>query len=292
MKISDLSQALITLEKNKSLDVSDIELEIEKRENAKEKIQNEVKQQQLNMKQKMHDEVKNRIVNNINVKLNNNARVLADAYKVSIENFQEKVISMIRPIIIKSVENYESVAYEDIVKGINVSNIDLGIDGEEIGNILSNVLIKMENLSSVFNSINVNADKDENGKNTGKYKMVTSLLAIATDVVAPPLEILIVFLPDVVNLVKAFVGESQEQKLVNEIQRKVIPQIVDKLSQEIETSLNTVEDLMAQNIEDTIAELIQVETDALEKAIQKKNEMESDYESYIEQLKSDIAMLA
>jgi len=290
-KISDLEKALTVIEKNKLLDVSDLDREIAKREKAKEKIQEEIKIQQENMKRKMHDEVKNRIVNNISVKLNNNARVLADAYKISVENFQEKVISMVRPIIIKSVENYESMAYEDIIKGINVSNLDLGADAEEVGQILSDVLVKIEAVTSVLNSVKL--DEENKGKtDTSKYKAITSLLAIATDVVAPPLEILIVFLPDIINLVKAFLGNNQEQQLVSEIQRKVIPQIVDKLAEQLETSLVTVEQVMGQNIEDTVAELIQVETDALEKAKQKKREMEAEYDNYISELKSDIALLA
>lgn len=287
--ISDLKKALMVIEKNKTIDVSDIDREITKRENAKEKIQTEIKIQQENMKRKMHDEVKNRIVTNISVKLNNNARMLADAYKISVENFQEKVISMIRPIIIKSVENYESMAYEDIIKGIDVSNLDLGADAEEIGGILNDVLKKLEGVTSVLNSVKID-DENKGNTDTGKYKAVTSLLAIATDIVAPPLEILIVFLPDIINLVKAFLGNNQEQQLVSEIQRKVIPRIVDKIAEQLETSLVTVEQLMGQNIEDAVAELIQVETEALEKAKQKKNEMETEYDRFISELNSDIAL--
>ena len=284
MKISDLTKALTVLEKNKSLDVSDIEEEIEKREKTKEKLQSEVRQQQANMKQKM---------NNISAKLNNNAKVLAEAYKISVESFQEKVISMIRPIIIKSVENYESVAYEDIIKGINISNLNLGADGEEIGAFLSEVLVKMENMSSVLSQTVIDAENtDKNVTGRSSYRAITSFLAIATDVIAPPLELLIVILPDLINFVHTFIGNNQDQRLIEEIQRKVIPQIVDKISEEIEGSLDTVEEIMAQNIEETISGLIQVEADALEKAIEKKNELENNYEQYIEQLKVDISLLA
>lgn len=293
MKISDLTKALTVLENNKSLDVSDIEEEIEKREKTKEKLQSEVRQQQANMKQKMHNDVKNKIINNISAKLNNNAKVLADAYKISVESFQEKVISMIRPIIIKSVENYESVAYEDIIKGINISNLNLGADGEEIGAFLSEVLVKMENMSSVLSQTVIDAENtDKNVTGRSSYRVITSFLAIATDVIAPPLELLIVILPDLINFVHKFIGNNQDQRLIEEIQRKVIPQIVDKISEEIEGSLDTVEEIMAQNIEETISELIQVEADALEKAIEKKNELENNYEQYNEQLKVDISLLA
>ena len=293
MKISDLTKALTVLEKNKSLDVSDIEEEIEKREKTKEKLQSEVRQQQANMKQKMHNDVKNKIINNISAKLNNNAKVLAEAYKISVESFQEKVISMIRPIIIKSVENYESVAYEDIIKGINISNLNLGADGEEIGAFLSEVLVKMENMSSVLSQTVIDAENtDKNVTGRSSYRAITSFLAIATDVIAPPLELLIVILPDLINFVHTFIGNNQDQRLIEEIQRKVIPQIVDKISEEIEGSLDTVEEIMAQNIEETISGLLQVEADALEKAIEKKNELENNYEQYIEQLKVDISLLA
>ena len=196
---------------------------------------------------------------------------------------------MIRPIIIKSVENYESVAYEDIIKGINISNLNLGADGEEIGAFL----VKMENMSSVLSQTVIDAENtDKNVTGRSSYRVISSFLAIATDVIAPPLELLIVILPDLINFVHTFIGNNQDQRLIEEIQRKVIPQIVDKISEEIEGSLDTVEEIMAQNIEETISELIQVEADALEKAIEKKNELENNYEQYIEQLKVDISLLA
>lgn len=289
-RVTDLVDALKIIEKNKTLDVSDIEDEIEKRERAKEKIIIEVQNQQKRVKQNLHDDVKNRIINNIRIKLNNNVRELADAYKISVESFQEKVVSMVRPIIIKSIEKYESSTYEKIIKGINVSDIDLGIDSEEIEKMLNGVLSKLQSVSSIL--ADINTSKEEGKIDTSKFKAIMSLLAIATDIVAPVLELLIVFLPDVINIVKKLIGGNQDKKLVEEIQRNVIPKIVSKLEEELDNSLDTVEELMGDNIEESVAELIKVETDALEIAKKKKNDMENDYDKYIAEINSDIELFA
>jgi len=292
-KISDLKKALTIIEKNEFLDVSDFDIEIAKREKTKEKLQKEIKIKQENMKRKKRDEIKNRIVNDISVKLNNNARALADAYKTSVECLQEKVISLVRPIIVKSVKDYEIESCEELIKSIEVANLDFGegIDAEEVGKILSDVLVKIESVSNALNSVRL-SEENEGGVDTSKYKAIMSLLAITTDVVAPPLEILIVFLPDIIKLVNVFMVNHQEQQLVSEIQKKVIPQIANKVAEQLDTSLESVEQVMVQNIEDAVVDLLQVETDALEKAKQKKSEKETEFNNYISELRSDIALLA
>lgn len=281
-KFHELVKALKVIEKNKELDTDDIQLEIERREKAKNKLIQEMNKQKERMKSKVHREMKEKILNDINIKLMNSTHVLADSYKVSIESFQERVISIVRPIIIKSVENYETLAYEDIIKSINIADLDLGMDGEEVGNILNDILVKMSSISEIL--------EKEKGKKDGKdsYKLITSLVAIATDIVAPPVEILIVFLPDIIGLVKSFMGDSQEQKLVEAIQQRIIPEIVEKLSDELDNSLNEVESVLIENIERSVSEMLSSETDALEHAKKQKQERENDFEKFILELKSDI----
>lgn len=291
-KIRDLRQALEAIEKNKELDVSGIEDEIKRREKAKSALQEEIKKQQQRMQKKLHGEVKEKILNEISSKLQNDVHSLAAAYKAGVDGFQERVLSIVRPVIIRSIEDYETVAYQDIIRGINVSNLDMGIDGEQVGIILNSVLEKMEHLSSTLSAQLGNVADRKGGideEAAKKYKVISSLLAIATDIVAPWLEILIVILPDIIN---AFMQKIADNKLLEAIQNQVIPQIIANLRNTLDDPLAEVEITMAENLEYSVSELLKAENDALEQAKQRKSSMESDFDDYISGLEADIAQLA
>lgn len=75
---------------------------------------------------------------------------------------------------------------------------------------------------------------------TKAYTAIASILAISTNVLAPPLELLIVFLPEILKVFNTLTGQSKEQQIEDAIRTKVIPEIVSKVRNELDTSLNDV----------------------------------------------------
>ena len=116
---------------------------------------------------------------------------------------------------------------------------------------------------------------------------IASALAIATNVVAPALELVIVFLPLIIKLVKSITGSSEEEQLKFEIENKVIPEILVKLENQIEEILSKLGEEAIQSIDDKINEIINIENETLEKMKIKKLEKQEVFEKYTENINLD-----
>ena len=224
-----------------------------------------------------------------------NIELLAEAYKGGIELFQNRVIEIIRPIMIAEIENYSSVACEDFLKNINYEILNIQDNTEEVSHVIKNVYTKLRELNKTGELLipmehsSSNEYSMDGGLKT--YKTVSSILAIVTDIIAPPLEILIVFLPEIIKFLKSLAGNTKEQQLIEAIQNKIIPQIVDKVRNELDKSLTEIEKIMAENILANIEEILNIENNALDIAINKKNEMEITYSSFIDVIDKDILLI-
>jgi len=293
-KRSSLASVLELVKNSKTCDTVELDDEIQKRESTKQKLLEQVEIQRKRMSTKLHSEVKENIINNISSQLMSNAPMLANAYKGGVELFQEKVVEIIRPIMINTVEEYSNVAYEDFIKHLNYDDLKIQGNVEEISDMIVNVYDKLKVLGENHNLMlpvdtNGNSETLENGIKT--YRAVSSILAIATEFVAPPLELLIVFLPDIIKLLNAFTGTSKEQQLVEAIQNKIIPQIVAKIRTELDKSLCQVETVMIDNIGLNIKEIIDIENQALASAKKRKAEMKQDYTEFVKNIDEDIFIL-
>lgn len=243
------------------------------------------------MRTKIHSDVKEKIISSIQIQLVSNVHLLANAYKGGIETFQKQVIEIIRPILINEVENYSSIAYEDFVRNLSLES-DNSNRFDDINDIVVSVYNKIKSIGESKNLL-LTSDKDNEllEKGTGIYKSITSILAIAVTNINPIIELVIVFLPDIIKLLNVFTGSSKEQELMEAIQNRIIPQIVAKIRTELEYSLTQIEDVMVGNISTSIDEIIEVENEALENVKNKKSVALEEYEKYISEITEDIERL-
>ena len=284
--------ALNIVKDNVECDTKQIDEEILKREKAREKLLAQIDVQKEKVGRKLHSDVKEKIISKVNSQLLSNVSVLAQAYQGGINTFQEKIIEIVRPILISELEEYSSATSEDFIKGLDYGCLKQEKNTEDISSILQNVYLKIKD-ANFSERLDVPTEfktgwVEENESGRTAYRAISSVLAIVTDVIAPPLELLIVFLPDIVKLVGVLTGTTKEEKLVEAIRNQIIPQIVSKLRESIDKSLSDVENIMIQNIEENIGEILNIENDALESARKKKEEKQYDYEEYIKEIERDI----
>lgn len=293
IKCASLINALELIKANQTCDTEEIEEEISRREDAKKRLLEQVAIQKKRLGTKLHNEVKERIVSNIQSQLMCNASILAEAYKGGVEMFQERVVEIIRPIMISEVENYSSVACEDFLKHLNYSSLNITDSARDVGTVIESVYDKLKDMNSgsLFMTTEHSTEDPLIEKGLKTYRAVSSVLAIVTDMVAPPLEILLIFLPDVLRFLSAFTGKTKEQQLIENIQNKIIPQIVSKLRTELDKLLSNVEDIMTDNISMNIEEILNIENSALETAINKKKALENDYSDFIDTINQDIELI-
>lgn len=291
-KCNSIIEALEIIKSNESCDVSEIEEEILKREKAKKKLLEQLDLQKKKLDNKIHNEIKEHIISTIYSQLISNTEILAEASKGGVEMLQEKVIEIIRPIMISEVEEYSSIAYEDFVKNLNYSSLNISDNSDELKVVIENVYEKLKKLTPDDNFVLPTEDetkKDKlikNGLNT--YRIVGSALAITTSIVSPPLELLIVFLPDIIRVIKILSGNTKEQQLIEAIQNKIIPQIIKKLRNKLDNSLSKIESVMIDNISANIQKILDIENSALEIALNKKEKVETDYSKFIVSINQDI----
>lgn len=290
-----LIDALELIKASATCDTSEIEEEIANREKAKKRLLEQINLQKKRLGTKLHVEVKERIVSNVQSQLMCNAGILADAYKGGIELFQERVVEIIRPIIISEVKDYSSDAYENFLKHLNYSSLNDTDSMEKLGAVIESVYEKLKNLDNEGGLL-VPSDyalDNEQAVDGGIriYRAVSSILAIATNAIAPPLELLIVFLPDIIKLLNTLTGNTKEQRLIEAIQNKIIPQIISQLRKELDKSLTEVETVMIDNISINIEEILNIENNALETALNKKKEAEVNYSEFIDAIDKDIEMI-
>ena len=165
-------------------------------------------------------------------------------------------------------------------------------DDNEFNQIINSISEKIKTLSENKNlsilSTNTQSDDGKNNSNNSLYKVITSILAITTTALNPILEVIIVFLPEIFKMFEKLFEVDKDKQLIENIKNKVIPSIISKLRVEVEKALIEVEKTMIENLSEEVEELLNVEKEALEIAIRKKEEIENNYNDYIKSIENDI----
>ena len=287
-----LISALELMKQKQKCDTEELENEINNREEAKKKLLEQVERQEKILQNKLNGEVKNNIVTKVQNELEYNVSSLANAYQGGTNLFQQRIIEIIRPIMINEVEEYSNIAYEDFVKNLNYDALNVTDKLDGVSDVITGVYEKLKTLGeNVVTEKNSKNGEKGGGMGTKAYTAIASILAISTNVLAPPLELLIVFLPEILKIFNTLTGQSKEQQIEDAIRTKVIPEIVSKVRNELDKSLNDVKNIMVENITSNITDILNIENAALETVKNRKNEVEQNYNEFIKEIDSDIEEL-
>lgn len=291
-----LVKSLAVIQSSASCDTKTIEEEIAKREEAKNVLLKNIEEKRRKIRSDVRNTMKSTIIADVSSTLESQVNALARVAVTSPDMLQQRLVEIVRPILIRHIEEYTEISTASFVKGLNVSSLEnLGEDinlGETLTNIYEKIkdmtdrkMIKLPNLGKVGNLADVGS---KTGLGSTLYRSVTSALAITTSAIAPIFELLIVFLPDIINLVRGLFSESKEDKAANAIRKDVIPQVISKLNNELDAPLQEVESQMIEGVVATIQELIDTENKALEVAkTQLSNELEK-HSHFLNGIQEDI----
>lgn len=280
--ITLLRQTVQTLEMQLSaleFNSHDIDLAIRNQEQKKDSVIRSMKRE----KKKLHDtlqlEVPNKILQDVEAGLKNQMSTLIYSVQQGSTAFNSAVNDIIRPIILQSTQQ----------------NIDASLDNY-IGTIVELSQHDPIDVDKAEGQIRKSADAlkaiVEGGKAFAKlkkykrmYQIFSTGAALTTSVVAPWLELILIFLPDIIGTLNNFLGRSKEEKLKECIEREVIPQICEKLRPEIREGLLRVEEERLTEIDEEFQVTLDNEISALQ---QLKDEKEHRLTN-IEQNKSDLS---
>lgn len=293
-----IEDSLVIIQDNESCDLSELDNEINLREKAKTELINSIDSKKAKIKSEIRGNMKNKIISLVRNGLTNQADYLATGALISAESLQQRVIEIVRPILITEVEEYSEVAIEAFVNKLEVSLLKSFDEELDLEQIIKSVYEKIKGIidSGKFNISNrsifeLDSNKKFNSMSAKLYKTISTAIAISTNVLAPIIELLIVFLPDLVNLFKSIVSDSREEKAKKIILNEIIPQIIAKLHNELDVPLQDVEEAAINGVVLTIQELIDTENNALAILKSKKQEKIDSYDNKVLNIQKDIELI-
>lgn len=293
-----IEDSLVIIQDNESCDLSELDNEINLREKAKTELINSIDSKKAKIKSEIRGNMKNKIISLVRNGLTNQADYLATGALISAESLQQRVIEIVRPILITEVEEYSEVAIDAFVNKLEVSLLKSFDEELDLEQIIKSVYEKIKGIidSGKFNISNrsifeLDSNKKFNSMSAKLYKTISTAIAISTNVLAPIIELLIVFLPDLVNLFKSIVSDSREEKAKKIILNEIIPQIISKLHNELDVPLQDVEEAAINGVVLTIQELIDTENNALAILKSKKQEKIDSYDNKVLNIQKDIELI-
>ena len=293
-----IEDSLVIIQDNEFCDLSELDNEINLREKAKTELINSIDSKKAKIKSEIRGNMKNKIISLVRNGLTNQADYLATGALISAESLQQRVIEIVRPILITEVEEYSEVAIDAFVNKLEVSLLKSFDEELDLEQIIKSVYEKIKGIidSGKFNISNrsifeLDNNKKFNSMSAKLYKTISTAIAISTNVLAPIIELLIVFLPDLVNLFKSIVSDSREEKAKKIILNEIIPQIIAKLHNELDVPLQDVEEAAINGVVLTIQELIDTENNALAILKSKKQEKIDSYDNKVLNIQKDIELI-
>ena len=265
--------------KGLSLSLTEFDDEIKRHERSKSELLKRLDSEKINLEKTYKENVAPSIMVDVQNALYAQAENLANSFKAGEQAFSMAVNNILRPVLMNSTQMYVEQSFGKLVSGLDLSSID----NAALKDVSENALEKYRLANGKLQEI------AKNGKNlNATYKAITTALAVTTQVVVPWLELVLIYLPDIISV---FANKKQENDILNKIKDGVIPQIINKISPEIEKSLMDIKDKMVEQVETEINSLIDNEIEAINYAEECKRAETADFDSKMKDVDLDIQVV-
>lgn len=276
------------------LNDTDMSKEIKKRLENKDLLEKQFEEEKLRLSLKMKKSVRPDIISDVNNALFAQSDALAASLLAGGGNFTSMVNNILRSVLVSSTRKYVERSFDEFVQNLDMS-VFTSSDDLEYLNINKD---EIENKLSAAKNI-VSAIVDNSQNMGGVYKAITTALAVTTTVVAPWIELILIFLPDIIKAFSAVLGKAGEKKAQEEalirakvkVTGEIIPQIISKLEPEIDRSLDDMQSKMIDDITESFQKRIDFEIECLDSAKDKLTANRAEYEEKIQQIDNSIEVI-
>lgn len=280
-----LQQALNRLDtqlKALKFDSRDIDLSIRRQEDQKEAVLAKLKKEEHRLHEDMSLNVPDRIVGDVDAALRNQIALLVNSAMQGNEAFHNAINNILRPVLIQSTERHIEASFDDYMGAIANFSDKQDFDAAEVADKLRKTVASVEAITKTEQTF---AKAQKFGK---LYKLFTTGAAVTTSVIAPWLELVIIFLPEILGALNSVVGSSCEEKLQRHIEQVAIPQICNKLRPEIKKAMQDIEEEQVEMLKEKFQKTLENEINALKKLKQEKENQRLDVKEKQERLASGI----
>lgn len=266
-----------TAKMSQKLDVSDLDREIEKLTQAEKELQDRFAQKKNEIEKKYIQSVLPSICQDLEQTLMMKLDQLTAAMTISSEAFNTVANSAIRAVLYKSTQQHIEESFDEFINQFDLSFLE-DQDNTALKDALTQGLrLVASDLEGVRQSTAEKSQMDSRFKQA--YQGVASVIAIATNVVNPLIELLIVFLPTILDLFSGFSRQAKYDDLRTKVQMVVIPQIVEKLEPEIRRAVCEIRDSVLAELSDKAKNVLDTQRAALQDCKKKKEQREKDHQT-------------
>jgi hypothetical protein len=195
---------------------------------------------------------------------------------------QAILIEAIRPALSNALKDITARQINDMMRNISFDGVLNRPAATEMTGLITNVAknartyIEQGYLQKIGSSIDALKKTQKKGST---FKNVASLVAILTDFINPVLEAIIVFLPDILSLLKEALGPSEEEKIQDYIKAVIYPQIQCKLHEHLSLVVSEQSEklvaLLQKNVDEQIASIETQLKDIRKQKDSRKNEFKN-----------------
>ena len=208
---------------------------------------------------------------------------------------QAILIEAIRPAINNALKDITARQINDMMRNISFEGVLNRPAATEMTGLITNVAKNAQSFieQGYLQKIGSSIDALKKAQKTGStFKNIASLVAILTDFINPVLEAVIVFLPDIISLLKEVLGPSEEEKVQDYIKAVIYPQIQCKLHEHLSLVVNEQSEkliaLLQKNVEE---QLVSVESQ-LQDIRRQKDSCKKEFKDLLQSISNDRKLLA
>lgn len=271
-----------------NLDTKAIDREIENSQKGLESLKQQLERKRRQVQSSFAKNARTAVISEVRGALENNASSLARAAASGNgEEFQRKVLSIIRPAMMNATKDKVQDMADDIL-----GQLELDVVGSELkpGSLetIGDMQHQAEDFVSALKNLPVEKMVKEFSKSKALYKVIATTAAVLTNVIAPVLELVIIFLPDILS---AFFKSRQMAQIEESVENEIIPKICHQLEGPVLEAMETVESDVLENLEKEFEGSMNTQIEGLRALQAKKEKEQADYNEKSSLLEKDIDRL-
>ena len=277
---------LETLKKASQLNTREIDETIDELNMKYQRLERKLEDERRELNYKLTHIVKNDIFNDLKNAILQQSSYLARSALSGEEAFMRALNEIVRPVLLSSTSKNVEMQFDHLVNNLETELLDIN---EVVTEIRGSFTLATDSINGIAKAAKT---MDSGRKLARTYRAVTTGLAVFTSVIAPWLELILIFLPDILKIFGVVSEKKQIEKIKTKIENELVGQIIFKLTPEIEKSLiDLEEDYMAQLQEQFNAQLEAIKN-TLEQAKKSKVEKIEQQKDYLETINNAIEAIS
>lgn len=230
----------------------------------------------------------NRIVNAIGSEVSNSVdELVRTATSGGQDALSQSISEIVRHSLIYHVQNEMEDVSQDVIDKFlgklqqsEVGGLSNGTNADWLNSVADNIKTLSGRAISGMESVLENKKNNSSSGSAAMYKTITTVLALTTSVVGPMVELVLVFLPQIIGL---FSKDNQQDKIRKQLQMKVIPSLKRSIRTELPAIFQTQVQQLISNISEKFEVALEEKRTAIEAAEKSRSENIEQIEEQITQ---------